>query len=123
MLTTDYTVDPETGCWGDGFRLAHRWTYTQHRGPIPDALPLDHLCRNHSCVNPSHLEPATSAVNTRRGRRARITEDVARAIRESKEIGRVVAERYGVSIATVRDIRKGRTWRDDHARTTRRATA
>ena len=36
-------------------------------GPILAGLELDHLCRNHTCVNPSHLEPVTHKVNVLRG--------------------------------------------------------
>jgi hypothetical protein len=45
---------------------AHRWSYTQFVGPIPDGLQIDHLCRVKACVNPDHLEAVTGAVNTRR---------------------------------------------------------
>lgn len=45
---------------------AHRIAYAMVRGPIPDGLSLDHLCRNTRCVNPFHLEPVTRAENTRR---------------------------------------------------------
>lgn len=47
-------------------RRAHRVIYEWLVGPIPDGLTLDHLCRNKSCVNPSHLEPVTMAENNRR---------------------------------------------------------
>jgi hypothetical protein len=46
---------------------AHRVSYTLIRGPIPDGLVIDHLCRTHNCVNPFHLEPVTNAENIRRG--------------------------------------------------------
>jgi len=47
--------------------LAHRWSYENVFGPIPDDLELDHLCRNRACVRPEHLEPVTRSENIRRG--------------------------------------------------------
>lgn len=46
---------------------AHRWAYEAMVGPIPEGLTLDHLCRNHPCVNPQHLEPVTRGENVLRG--------------------------------------------------------
>ncbi len=79
----------ETGCWEwqgsltrkgygqfhvgsrrDGSRRmvrAHIFAYETEIGIIPEGLQLDHLCRNHACVNPAHLEPVTGSVNCRRG--------------------------------------------------------
>lgn len=46
--------------------LAHRAVYILIKGPIPDGMVLDHLCRNKICVNPDHLEPVTRKENTYR---------------------------------------------------------
>lgn len=44
----------------------HRYSYETLVEPIPPGLFIDHLCMVRGCVNPSHLEPVTSATNTRR---------------------------------------------------------
>lgn len=45
---------------------AHRWSWEQEHGAVPDGLELDHLCRTPACVRPAHLEPVTHAENVRR---------------------------------------------------------
>jgi hypothetical protein len=55
----------------------HRFMYERFRGPIPDGLVLDHLCRRRACINPWHLEAVTSEENTRRG-------DAAKALRSGR---------------------------------------
>jgi hypothetical protein len=78
-------VELSAGCWrwtgaltsagyghvnvgGGKYRMAHVLIYEEVLGPIPDGLELDHLCRNHACVRPDHLEAVTHLENVRRGR-------------------------------------------------------
>ena len=46
---------------------AHRLSYLLVRGPVPDGMQLDHLCRVRHCLNPDHLEPVTAKTNLLRG--------------------------------------------------------
>lgn len=47
--------------------MAHRLSYENSKGVIPQGLVLDHLCKNPKCVNPSHLEAVTQRENVLRG--------------------------------------------------------
>lgn len=47
---------------------AHRVSYELFNNPVAKPeLVIDHLCRNPSCVNPSHLELVTQTHNVLRG--------------------------------------------------------
>lgn len=123
----DYAVDPDTGCWvwlknrdRDGYglcahrvpRTAHRWYWVQRNGPVPDGLELDHLCRNRLCVNPEHLEAVTHGENQRRAPFTKLDWEKVRAIRESSEPQKVLAERYGCSAVNISLIKNGKAWVD-----------
>lgn len=65
-----------TGSRTDGSRdrwRVHRFMYEADVGPIPAGKVIDHLCRNRHCVNPAHMEPVTTEINTKRGMRANAT--------------------------------------------------
>lgn len=57
---------------GDRKRLVHRVAYEVWVGPIPDGLVIDHICPvpipPRHCIEPTHLEPVTQAVNLERMR-------------------------------------------------------
>ena len=44
-------------------RLMFHW----FKYPIPDGFVVDHLCKNHKCVNPDHMEDITHELNVARG--------------------------------------------------------
>jgi hypothetical protein len=46
---------------------AHRFVFEAFGTAVPSELVLDHLCRNHWCVNPDHLEVVTGRENALRG--------------------------------------------------------
>lgn len=57
----------QMGIPGLGMRYAHRVAYEVWKGPIPDGLQIDHLCRVRDCCNPDHLEAVTCRENLVRG--------------------------------------------------------
>jgi hypothetical protein len=89
--------------------LAHRFYYQQAKGPVPEGLELDHLCRVRSCVNPDHLEPVTRLENMRRSGSSKLTIEQAREIERLCAQGLSsykIAPMFGISRQTVDLIRK-----------------
>jgi hypothetical protein len=54
---------------------SHRAVWELLRGPIPEGLVLDHLCRNKACCNPAHLQVVTVEENASRGSAAPIADE------------------------------------------------
>lgn len=48
----------------EGFvKYAHRISYEVHKGELPEAMKVDHICWNRACVNPDHLRISTTSQN------------------------------------------------------------
>jgi hypothetical protein len=52
---------------GKQTRQAHTISWELERGPVPEGLELDHLCRVRRCVRVSHLEAVPHRENVLRG--------------------------------------------------------
>ena len=108
-------------------RLALSWRL---RRAIAAGHVARHLCGNHGCVNPWHLEEGTDRENMRdqyvhgtrvRGERhpqAKLTSSQVEEVRRLLTCGerhQAVAGRFGVSRQTIGDIATGRTHRLERA--------
>ena len=107
--------------------LAHRISWTLHCGEITSDQHVLHRCDNPPCVRPDHLFIGDQAANNAdmrakhrfhpgvsRGEKhgcAVLTDEQVLEIRASREKAQHLAERFGVSNRTVRDIRAMRSWR------------
>lgn len=102
---------------------ANRLMCALRHGPPPTSKhEAAHNCGNERCVNPDHLRWATPTENqndrvihgtSNRGRRqwlAKLDEDKVREIRSSSDSNKELALRFGVSAATIREVRVGRNW-------------
>jgi len=58
-------------------QLAHRVSMQLAGATYPPKMVTDHLCRNHACVRPDHLEIVTQRENTIRGNLAKYEFDKA----------------------------------------------
>lgn len=127
----------ETGCWEyqgyiypktgygvcarvvDGVKetlQVHRYYYELHKGPIPEGLELDHLCRNRKCVNPDHLEPVTRVVNRRRSSGTKLVASDVLQIRkwlQTEEVTRKeICKHYGITNSQITHIKNRKLWSD-----------
>lgn len=102
---------------------AHRFAWALEHGSTP-SLHVLHRCDNPPCINHEHLFLGTQQDNMRdrdtkgRGKyrenhpSAKLSWDNVRLIRESTELTRVLAKKFGVCGRTIYEIRTGRNWKD-----------
>lgn len=103
----------------------HRLAFYLKWGHWP--IETRHSCDRPSCVAWWHLSDGSKADNMRdareRGRlvgnkgwtgqpRARLDWDKVREIRASKSSTRTLAEHFGVTWATIQNVRAGKTWKE-----------
>lgn len=137
--------NPETGCWewqryrkpsgygtiafeGKPYYHAHRASYAEFVGPIPDGMWVLHKCDNRPCVNPDHLFLGSMQDNVddrnRKKRQARgdqvgtskLTWPIVRQIKNELAAGqtcREIGKRYSVHKSTIERIRSGESWKGD----------
>lgn len=135
-----YVADPATGCWlwigavnKDGYGkvkverkhlTAHRWSWTLHKGPIPDGAHVLHRCDVPGCVNPGHLFIGSNNDNVadreRKGRSydpsihsAKLTAEQVDEIKRLRGVETTVSlgVRFGVSHGQISRIQLGRCWK------------
>lgn len=123
---------PQMGAKDRRTRTVRRELWETLRGPVPEGRCICCNCDNEKCVNPAHLVAMTRKQIGKRAaskgvfsgvtRRAKLADskrkqgkldwEKVHAIRGSDETLKVLAQRYGVAMNTVSQVRLGRRWVD-----------
>lgn len=110
-------------------RMAHRYSWELHNGPIPSGKHVLHRCDVPWCVNPAHLWLGTHIENMldmkAKGRKA-VGEKVKQSILKEADVRAIrrefvakskmrtnskeLAKKYGVKVGSICAIIRGATW-------------
>lgn len=138
-IERNITRIPESGCWiwmstieksgygrvcsGKKPFYAHRVSYEQKHGPIPNGMMALHHCDVKCCVNPDHIFVGTQQDNmtdkVRKNRQAKginhgnakLTEDQVREIKSSSETSIKLSAKFNYSASMIRAIKNGYIWK------------
>lgn len=138
-IERNITRIPESGCWiwmsslnkggygrvcaGKKPFFAHRVSYEQKHGSIPNGMMALHHCDVRCCVNPDHIFIGTQKDNmtdkVRKNRQAKginhgnakLTEDQVREIKSSSETSIKLAAKFNYSASMIREIKNGNLWK------------
>jgi hypothetical protein len=130
-----FDVDEITGCWNwlgyvgkDGYgrqfktkdrvsTLVHVNSFVRNKGPVPDGMEIDHVCRNRRCINPDHLRAITHKENVPKGEgvaSAKLTAvqviDIRKEYTEGGISQKGLATKYGVSQMAICRLVQGKNW-------------
>jgi hypothetical protein len=112
-------------------KLAHRYSYEEFYGPIPEGMCVLHTCDVRNCVRPTHLflgtlkDNAQDAWNKGRGKvpdnsgdkqgRAKLTWADVHRIRKINPVTsnarKIVCAKYGITGSNLYYILSGRSWK------------
>lgn len=113
-------------------KLVRRVMFELHGGTLTARQPIATMCGEKLCVNPEHLKASTVAkvaqaaakrgawtgltrsakIATKKRKTAKINMGIAQEIRNSTEINKVLAARFGINKSLAARIKSGHAWRD-----------
>lgn len=103
---------------------AHRMAWEVEYGNISNGMQVLHKCDTPSCINPKHLFLGTHIDNMKdksikkrsadksgeNNGRAKLTEKQIKKIRDSDELHKALAQRYGVTRSHITNLKNNRMW-------------